>query len=144
MLDIDTDTLLKKELVTLDEALKIANNAALLALNTISVLVSETYRRKIDVVHKNAKEINVSEVVNILGRYGEAKIGFGAAYDISASISQAIYDCPFIGAGIKSLYDPVWIVDPKREDIYGRLCSAKKVTSMVLDSEIPGATCLRG
>ncbi|GLT96795.1 hypothetical protein SLE2022_143940 [Rubroshorea leprosula] len=102
-IDIDTDTLLKKELVTLDEALKIANNAALLALNTISVLLSETYRRKIDVVHKNAKEINVSEVVNILGRYGEAKIGFGAAYDISASISQAIYDCPFIGAGIKDL-----------------------------------------
>lgn len=38
--DIDTDTLLNKDLVTLDEALKSANSAVLLAINAISVLIS--------------------------------------------------------------------------------------------------------
>lgn len=37
---IDTDTLLKKDLVTLDEALKTADNGVLLAINAISVLIS--------------------------------------------------------------------------------------------------------
>ena len=37
---IDTDALLKKDLVTLDEALKTADNAVLLAINAISVLIS--------------------------------------------------------------------------------------------------------
>lgn len=36
---IDTDALLKKDLVTLDEALKTADNAVLLAINAISVLI---------------------------------------------------------------------------------------------------------
>lgn len=101
--DIDTDTLLKKELVTFDEALKIANSAALLALNTSALLISEALGRKLNDVDSNVKELKVSEVVNILQRYREAKIGFGAAYDMSTSISLAIYDCPFIGAGIKDL-----------------------------------------
>lgn len=38
--DIDTDALLKKDLVTLDEALKSANSAVLLAINAISILIS--------------------------------------------------------------------------------------------------------
>ncbi|XWS69423.1 hypothetical protein CRYUN_Cryun04dG0177700 [Craigia yunnanensis] len=102
-IDIDTDSLLKNELVTLDEALKTANNAVLLAINTISVVISEMQRKLIDAVHDNMKELGVSEVINILGKYKEAKLGFGAGYNIRTSISQAMYDCPFIGAGIKDL-----------------------------------------
>lgn len=37
---VDTDTLLEKDALTLDEALKTANNAILTAINAISVLVS--------------------------------------------------------------------------------------------------------
>jgi hypothetical protein len=39
-IDVDTDMLLRKDLVTLDEAVKTANNAVLLAVNAISVLIS--------------------------------------------------------------------------------------------------------
>ncbi|XVE74596.1 hypothetical protein DITRI_Ditri12bG0030000 [Diplodiscus trichospermus] len=102
-IDIDTDSLLKNELVTLDEAMKSANNAVLLAINTISVVISEMQRKLIDAVHDSLKELGVSEVINILGKYKEAKLGFGAGYNIRTSISQAIYDCPFIGAGLKDL-----------------------------------------
>lgn len=35
---IDADALLKKDLVTLDEALQIANKAVLMALNAVSIL----------------------------------------------------------------------------------------------------------
>lgn len=38
--DLDTDKLLKKDLVTLDEAVKTANNAVLLAITAVSVLKS--------------------------------------------------------------------------------------------------------
>lgn len=38
--DIDTDMLLRKDLVTLDEAVKTSNNAVLLAINAVSVLLS--------------------------------------------------------------------------------------------------------
>lgn len=38
-----------------------------------------------------------------MGNYKEAKIGFGAGSNIKTSILQAIYDCPFIGAGVKVL-----------------------------------------
>ncbi|XWS64010.1 hypothetical protein CRYUN_Cryun06bG0150200 [Craigia yunnanensis] len=102
-IDIDTDSLLKNELVTLDEALKTANNAVLLSINTISVVISEMQTKLIDAVHGNIKELGVSEVINILGKYKEAKLGFGAGYNIGTSISQAMYDCPFIGAGLKDL-----------------------------------------
>lgn len=42
MLDavLDTDALLKNDLVTLDEALKTLNNAVLMAMNAISILIS--------------------------------------------------------------------------------------------------------
>ncbi|XP_022725113.1 protein ACCUMULATION AND REPLICATION OF CHLOROPLASTS 3 isoform X3 [Durio zibethinus] len=102
-IDIDTDSLLKNDLVTLDEALKTANNAVLLAIYAISVIISEMQRKLIDAVHDNMKELGVSEVINILGKYKEAKLGFGAGYNIRTSISQAMYNCPFIGAGLKDL-----------------------------------------
>lgn len=100
-IDIDTDALLKKDLVTLDEALKSANSAVLLAMNAISILISETHQKIIDAVHDNVKELKVSEVIKILESYKEAKIGFGTGNSIRSSIIQALYDCPFIGAGVK-------------------------------------------
>ncbi|KAG6759450.1 hypothetical protein POTOM_035928 [Populus tomentosa] len=102
-IDIDTDALLKKDLVTLDEALKSANSAVLLAINAISILISETHQKIIDAVHNNVKELKVSEVIKILESYKEAKIGFGTGNSIRSSITQALYDCPFIGAGVKEL-----------------------------------------
>ncbi|XP_024038865.1 protein ACCUMULATION AND REPLICATION OF CHLOROPLASTS 3 isoform X3 [Citrus clementina] len=102
-IDIDTDRLLEKDSVTLDEALKTANNAVFLAVNAISTLLSDMHRKLIDIVHSNVKELKVSEIFKILGNYKEAKIGFGAGSNIKTSILQAIYDCPFIGAGVKEL-----------------------------------------
>lgn len=37
---LDTDTLLENDLVTLDEALRTTNNAVLMAMNAISILLS--------------------------------------------------------------------------------------------------------
>ncbi|XP_044489194.1 protein ACCUMULATION AND REPLICATION OF CHLOROPLASTS 3 isoform X2 [Mangifera indica] len=102
-IDIETDRLLEMDLVTLDEALKTANDAVLLAINAVSVLTSEMHRKLIDIPHDNARTLEVSEVLKILGNYKEAKIGFGAGSHIKASILQAIYDCPFIGASLKEL-----------------------------------------
>ncbi|CAK7326894.1 unnamed protein product [Dovyalis caffra] len=99
--NIDTDALLKKDFVTLEEALKSANSAVLLAINAISVLISEMHQKIIDAVHNNVKELKVSEVIKILESYKEAKIGFGAGHSIRSSIMQALYDCPFIGAGLE-------------------------------------------
>ncbi|GAV79662.1 MORN domain-containing protein [Cephalotus follicularis] len=78
-LDIDSDALLKNNVVTLNEALKTANSAVLLAINAISVLIS------------------------ILESYKESKVGFGAGYNIKSVILQAIKDCPFVDAGVKDL-----------------------------------------
>ncbi|OAY25408.1 hypothetical protein MANES_17G092000v8 [Manihot esculenta] len=102
-IDIDTDTLLNKDLVTLDEALKSANSAVLLAINAISVLISDMHQKLIGVPHNNVKELKVSEVMKILKSHKEAKIGFGVGNSIESSITQALYDCPFMGAGIENL-----------------------------------------
>ncbi|KAJ0037725.1 hypothetical protein Pint_22547 [Pistacia integerrima] len=102
-LNIETDRLLEKDLVTLDEALNTANDAVLLAINVVSVLTSDLQRKLIDVPHNDVRELKVSEVLKILGNFKEAKIGFGAGSHIKTSILQAIYDCPFIGAGLKEL-----------------------------------------
>ena len=37
----------------------------------------------------------------IVGSYKESKIGYGIGHDIETSVIQAIYDCPFIGSGLK-------------------------------------------
>ncbi|XVF02954.1 hypothetical protein REPUB_Repub04eG0218700 [Reevesia pubescens] len=58
--DIETVSLLKNELVTLDDALKTANNAVLLAIKRISVVISS---KLIDEVKDNMKELGVSEVI---------------------------------------------------------------------------------
>ncbi|KAM7254970.1 hypothetical protein ACFE04_020211 [Oxalis oulophora] len=102
-IDIETDSLLKKDLVTLAEALRTANGAVLLAINSLSVLISESQRKFSDTPHNNFKELHASEVVKILESFKKAKVGFGAGYNIKSSILQAVYDCPFIGSSLKDL-----------------------------------------
>ncbi|RZS22488.1 hypothetical protein BHM03_00055288, partial [Ensete ventricosum] len=74
---VEADSLLKREVETLAEALETANNAVFLALSTISIMIS------------------------ILQSYGEAKVGFGAGYDIKSSIKQAVVHCP-LGGSLKN------------------------------------------
>ncbi|XP_059649815.1 protein ACCUMULATION AND REPLICATION OF CHLOROPLASTS 3, chloroplastic isoform X2 [Cornus florida] len=100
---IDTDELLKKDLVTLDEALKTANNAVLMAINAISILISEMHKKLLDVPNSGMNELKVPEVIKILKSCKEVKIGFGAGYNINTSIVRAIYDCPFLSIGVKDL-----------------------------------------
>ncbi|KAL5830002.1 hypothetical protein ACOSQ3_019470 [Xanthoceras sorbifolium] len=102
-IDIETDRLLEKDFVTLDEALKTANNAVLLAISAISVLVSDMHTKLIDVLHNNVKELQATEVIKILRNCKEAKVGFGVGSNFKNSVLQAIYDCPFIGARVKDL-----------------------------------------
>ncbi|XP_023769626.1 protein ACCUMULATION AND REPLICATION OF CHLOROPLASTS 3, chloroplastic isoform X2 [Lactuca sativa] len=100
---IDADALLEKDLVTLDEALQIANNAVLMALNAVSILTSECNKKFVSIPHESMKELGVTDLKKILGSYKEAKIGYGIGNDIEASVAQAIYDCPFLGSGVKGL-----------------------------------------
>ncbi|CAJ1977610.1 unnamed protein product [Sphenostylis stenocarpa] len=83
LIEIDIDSLLEKDLLTLDEAMKTTNDAVLLAIKAVSVLKS------------------------ILESYREAGIGFGAADNIKASILQPIFESPFLGVRLK---DPNSIV----------------------------------
>ncbi|XP_057425050.1 protein ACCUMULATION AND REPLICATION OF CHLOROPLASTS 3, chloroplastic isoform X3 [Lotus japonicus] len=107
LIEIDIDALLKKDLLTLDEAMKTANDAVLLAIKAISVLRSGMHRKFIDKMHDDMKETSTSEINKILECYKEARIGFGAAYNIRTSIFQSIFDCPFLGVSLK---DPNSIV----------------------------------
>lgn len=100
---IDADALLEKDLVTLDEALQIANNAVLMALNAVSILTSECNKKFLSVPRESMKELGVTDLKKILGSYKEAKIGYGTGHDIETSVFEAIYDCPFLGSGVKDL-----------------------------------------
>ncbi|XP_050372013.1 protein ACCUMULATION AND REPLICATION OF CHLOROPLASTS 3, chloroplastic [Argentina anserina] len=103
LISLDTDMLLKKDLVTLDEAVKTANNAVLMAITAVYVLTSDIHRKFIVASHYEVKRIEVSEVMQVLERYKEAKIGFGAGYNIETSILRSMYDCPFLTVGVKDL-----------------------------------------
>ncbi|XP_055819141.1 protein ACCUMULATION AND REPLICATION OF CHLOROPLASTS 3, chloroplastic isoform X1 [Solanum dulcamara] len=98
---IDTDGLLKKDLLTLDEALKTSYNAVLMAVNAISILMSEDHIKLLDATDCGTKELSGPELIKILESYKEAKTGFGAGYNVETSILRAVYDCPFFGLGVK-------------------------------------------
>ncbi|CAL9240708.1 unnamed protein product [Arabidopsis halleri] len=109
-IDIDIEVLLQKDLVTLDEALRNANNAVSMAVNAASALISEMHVNFIDVMHKDLKELEGSEVKTILESYKEAKVGFGVGHNLKTSILRAIYDCPFFRPGLKDLNAIICIV----------------------------------
>ncbi|ESW14824.1 hypothetical protein PHAVU_007G020500 [Phaseolus vulgaris] len=107
LIEIDIDALLEKDLLTLDEAMKTANDAVLLAIKAVSVLKSDMHRKIIDRLNDGMKEASPSEINKILESYKEAGIGFGAAANIKASILKSIFDSPFLGVRLK---DPNCIV----------------------------------
>ncbi|KAI9075711.1 hypothetical protein K1719_042327 [Acacia pycnantha] len=86
----------------IDEAIKTANDAVLLAINAISVLKSEMHRKLIDGLHGGGmKEVSNLEINKIFKSYKEARIGFGAAYNMKTSILQSLFDCSFLGVSLK-------------------------------------------
>ncbi|KAI3816419.1 hypothetical protein L1987_16115 [Smallanthus sonchifolius] len=129
---VDADALLEKDLVTFDEALQIANNAVLMSLNAVSILTSESNKKFLDIQHRSMKELGVTDLKKILGSYKEAKIGYGVGHDIETSVVQAIYDCPFLGSGVKDLNGTVVfiltssaVIDSK--DVHGILGTFRQV-----------------
>lgn len=102
-IDIDIDTLLKMDLVTLDEALKTAYRAVSSAINAVSILVSDNHRKHIHSLHGGVRQIIVTEVIKVLESYKDGKVGFGFGRNVEASTMQAVYDCPFLSMGLKDL-----------------------------------------
>ncbi|KAL1216692.1 Protein ACCUMULATION AND REPLICATION OF CHLOROPLASTS 3 [Cardamine amara subsp. amara] len=129
-IDIDIEMLLQKDLVTLDEALRNANNAVSMAINAASALISGMHGNFIDVMHKDLKELDGSEVTTILERYKEAKVGFGVGHNLKTSILRAIYDCPFFRPGIKDLNAIICIVASsvplQKKDVKTILCTFRQ------------------
>ncbi|KAJ0966793.1 hypothetical protein J5N97_023710 [Dioscorea zingiberensis] len=98
---IEADSLLKVEVETLAEALESANNAVFVAINTIFFLISEMHVKLLSTSVGQLKEVKSLEVLKLLESYGEAKVSFGAGYNIKSTIVQAVSRCPFLRDGIK-------------------------------------------
>eukprot|EP01018_Ginkgo_biloba_P031478 Gb_30424 [translate_table: standard] len=98
---VESDALLKRETVTLTEALRIANNAVLLAITAVSSLVSDSSHLKVlDIMPDCSNVVSTSDVLNILKHSGKAALGFGAGYSVKASVERAAFDCPFLSGGL--------------------------------------------
>ncbi|KAL3652886.1 hypothetical protein CASFOL_002567 [Castilleja foliolosa] len=95
---LDTNALLENDLLTLDEALKTSNNAVLMAMNAISILLSEEHVKVLSAKDSSSKELQLPEFREIFERYIEASIGFGSGHNVKTSLLRAINDCPFLGA----------------------------------------------
>ncbi|KAF9624096.1 hypothetical protein IFM89_007794 [Coptis chinensis] len=100
---VDTDVLLKKEVVTLAEALKSANNVVLLSINSIFVLMSAKQKKLFECPQNIKKEFGVPELLTLLESSEEARVGYGAGNNMKSSIVRAVFDCPFIAGGLKEL-----------------------------------------
>ncbi|XP_042007967.1 protein ACCUMULATION AND REPLICATION OF CHLOROPLASTS 3-like isoform X2 [Salvia splendens] len=100
---LDTDMLLENDMVTLDEALRTTNSAVLMAINTISILLSEKHTKFLNAKDDSIREIQLPEFREVFASYKEARIGFGAGYNVKTSLLKAINDCPFLGVDIKDL-----------------------------------------
>ncbi|GAB2282461.1 hypothetical protein Dimus_017003 [Dionaea muscipula] len=94
-IEINIDALLKRDSVTLEEALKTMNRAICFALNAVSILVSDCHKKHMNSPHGIMKELTVAELINVLEGYAKGRIGFGVGYSIESSIMQAVRDCPF-------------------------------------------------
>ncbi|XP_074294286.1 protein ACCUMULATION AND REPLICATION OF CHLOROPLASTS 3, chloroplastic [Silene latifolia] len=102
-IDIDIDTLLKMDMVTLDEALKTAYRAVSTAITTLFVLVSDRHKKYNHSLLDSMTQVTAAEVKKVLDSYKEGRVGFGVAQNVEASIVQAVYDCPFLSMGLKDL-----------------------------------------
>lgn len=105
---VDSDALLKREMVTLTEALRTTNNAVLLAILALSALISDSHMKVLDIIPDHSKVVSTSDVLNILQHSGKAAIGFGAGFSVKASVERAAFDCPFLsGSLIQEVKDVV-------------------------------------
>ncbi|KAG9442443.1 hypothetical protein H6P81_018297 [Aristolochia fimbriata] len=107
---VDTDALLKKEVVTLAEALRSAENAVLLAMNAIYVLTSDKHLKLFDSPNDKLKEFKVSQVLKCLEAHKQAEVGYGTGCNIKTSITRAVFDCPFLSSGLKGLSGIVFCI----------------------------------
>ncbi|KAH9288389.1 hypothetical protein KI387_032506, partial [Taxus chinensis] len=147
---VDSDALLKRETVTLTEALRTANNAVVLAIMSVSALLSDSYMKILHIMPDQSKVVATSDVLNILQHSGRAVVGFGAGYSVKASVEQAAFDCPFLGGGlIQGMKDVVICITASekimdRKDMQAAVCafrhiaksSAKIICTTVLESTL--------
>ncbi|WVZ65814.1 hypothetical protein U9M48_015118 [Paspalum notatum var. saurae] len=106
---IEADSLLETEVETLAEALESANNAVLSTISMISIMMSGYNKMFWSSLNAQIKEVDPDEVAKVLRSYGEARVGFGAGYNIQAAIKQAVFHCPFLRSGIKDLNNVVFL-----------------------------------
>ncbi|GJU53208.1 protein accumulation and replication of chloroplasts 3 isoform X1 [Tanacetum coccineum] len=106
---IDADVLLEKDLVTLDEALQIANKAVLMALNAVSILTSEHNKTYLDIPRGIMKELGVTDlkklnliILTFLEATRRKKLGMGSVMTLKHQ-SFKPYNYPFIGSSLKML-----------------------------------------
>ncbi|KAF8700679.1 hypothetical protein HU200_034028 [Digitaria exilis] len=106
---IEADSLLETEVETLAEALDSANNAVLSTISMISIMMSGYNKMFSSSLDVQIKEIDPEEVAKLLRSHGEARVGFGAGYNIRSAIKQAVFHCPFLRGGIKDLNNVVFL-----------------------------------
>jgi cell division GTPase FtsZ len=97
---VDSDVLLKREMVTLTEALMTTNNVVLLAILAVSTLVSDSHMKVLDIIPDDSKVVSTSDVLNILQHSDKAAIGFGAGFSVKASVERAAFDCLFLSGSL--------------------------------------------
>ncbi|VAI20989.1 unnamed protein product [Triticum turgidum subsp. durum] len=106
---IEADSLLETEVETLAEALESANNAVLSTISMISIMMSGFNQMFWSSLDAQIKEVDPEEVGKLLKSYGEARVGFGAGYNVQSAIKQAVLHCPFLRGGIKDLNNVVFL-----------------------------------
>ncbi|TVU10393.1 hypothetical protein EJB05_43918, partial [Eragrostis curvula] len=106
---IEADSLLETEVETLAEALESANNAVLSTISMISIMMSGYNQMFWSSLSAQIREVDPEEVGKLLRSYGEARVGFGAGYNIQSAIKQAVFHCPFLRGGIKDLNNVVFL-----------------------------------
>uniref|UniRef100_A0ACD5Y293 Uncharacterized protein n=1 Tax=Avena sativa TaxID=4498 RepID=A0ACD5Y293_AVESA len=106
---IEADSLLETEVETLAEALESANNAVLSTISMISIMMSGFNQMFWSSLDAQIKEVGPEEVGKLLKSYGEARVGFGAGYNVQSAIKQAVLHCPFLRGGIKELNSVVFL-----------------------------------
>ncbi|KAL6655064.1 hypothetical protein ACP70R_005890 [Stipagrostis hirtigluma subsp. patula] len=106
---IEADSLLETEVETLAEALESANNAVLSTISMISIMMSGYNQMFWSSLNAQITEVDPEEVAKLLRSYGEARVGFGAGYNIQSAIKQAVLHCPFLRGGIKDLNNVVFL-----------------------------------
>uniref|UniRef100_A0ACD5XPI1 Uncharacterized protein n=2 Tax=Avena sativa TaxID=4498 RepID=A0ACD5XPI1_AVESA len=106
---IEADSLLETEVETLAEALESANNAVLSTISMISIMMSGFNQMFWSSLDAQVREVGPDAVGKLLKSYGEARVGFGAGYNIQSAIKQAVLHCPFLRGGIKELNSVVFL-----------------------------------